>query len=246
MYSGLWTKPFFLQFIVFIVFFFFSIWSQKYLFNLQFHRVLGKVLMLQHCASKSYLTKLFPHFFLLLTSQRLIQITRLLMPTWSAERRWSSLWGTSSSCEEGRRRWCRPTPWCRATTSSSARKCCRSSPAMSLVYYLWSAAGGGVVSKHWEHCLPSGELGTTAFSLGVSSLRSRGRPGIWAAAYALARVEMRTNNSIKMQSSPLLPIITVRMSKKFLKTIKGAEIGCLSCKWCEVMRTWSSRSAVGV
>ena len=39
---------------------------------------------------------------------------------------------------------------------------------MSLVYYLWSAAGGGVVSKHWEHCLPSGELGTTAFSLSLS------------------------------------------------------------------------------
>ena len=143
------------------------------------------------------------------------------MPTWSAERRWSSLWGTSSSCEEGRRRWCRPTPWCRATTSSSARKCCRSSPAMSLVYYLWSAAGGGVVSKHWEHCLPSGELGTTAFSLGVSSLRSRGRPGIWAAAYALARVEMRTNNSIKMQSSPLLPI----------NNISGLRWECLRSFW---------------
>ena len=29
--------------------------------------------MLQHCASKSYLTKLFPYFFLLLTSQRRLQ-----------------------------------------------------------------------------------------------------------------------------------------------------------------------------
>ena len=200
---------FFFNLLFLLFFFFFSIWSQKYLFNLQFHRVLGKVLMLQHCASKSYLTKLFPYFFLLLTSEQRIQITRLLMPTWSAERRWSSLWGRSSSCEEGRRRWCRPTPWCRATTSSSARKCCRGSPAISLVYYLWSAAGGGVVSKHWEHCLPSGELGTTAFSLGVSSLRSRGRPGIWAAAYSLARVEMRTTNSIKMQSSPLFPFINI-------------------------------------
>ena len=59
--------------LLFLFFFSFSIWSQKYLFNLQFHRVLGKVLMLQHCASKSYLTKLFPYFFLLLTSQRRLQ-----------------------------------------------------------------------------------------------------------------------------------------------------------------------------
>ena len=90
----------------------------------------------------------------------------------------------------------------------------RGNAAGAMLQCLWFTISGLllVVALYQNTGNTACHLGNSAQLPSLSGFLPRaagGRPGIWAAAYALARVEMRTNNSIKMQSSPLLPIINI-------------------------------------